>query len=61
MDKRRELRTDPSSIGGLTIELERVVEQLESDWRDRHRIGQKAAEDLHNLRVRAEKLLSNAA
>ena len=61
MDKRRELRPEPSPIGGLTTELERVVDQLESDWRDRHLIGRKAAEDLHNLRVRAEKLLSNAA
>jgi len=60
MDTNGELRTEPSPIGGLTTELQRVVDQLESDWRDRHRIGRQTADDLHELRMRAERLLSSS-
>ena len=61
MDKSADRRTEPAAIGNLAIELQRVVDQLEADWRQKHHIGRKAAEDLHDLRVRAESLFSNAA
>lgn len=50
----------PASIGSLAVELQRVVDQLESDWSDRHMIGRKTAQDLHDLRLRAELLLSES-
>ena len=68
METDGELRTEPltragwsSAIGGLTTELQHVVEQLEEDWQLRHRIRLNTAEDLHDLRLRAERLLSSSA
>lgn len=61
MNKSAERCTEPAAIGDLAIELQLVVDQLEENWRQRHRIDRKAAEELHDLRVRAESLFSNAA
>ena len=61
MDKSAEVRTEPMAIGNLVAELQRVVDQLEADWRELHQIDRKTAGDLHDLRVRAESLFSDAA
>ena len=68
MDTDGELRTEPltraggwSTIGGLAADLQRVVEQLEEDWQLRHRISRNAAEDLHDLRLRAKHILASSA
>lgn len=50
--------TASSSIASLTSELERLVERLEADWSSDRQISRRNAEDLHDLRVRAEQLLS---
>lgn len=65
-----ELRTEPAppaqaefcpAIGGLTSELQRVVEQLEADWRQHRSICRDTAAEIHALRVRAERLLSSSS
>jgi len=65
MDVNGELRTAgamgstaSSSIAALTGELELLVERLEADWSSDRQISHRDAEDLHGLRVRAERLLA---
>ena len=61
MDVNGELRTAStvtSSIAALTGELEQLVERLEADWSSGRQISPRNAEDLHELRVRAERLLA---
>ncbi len=65
MDVNGELRTAnatastaSSSIAALTGELEQLVERLEADWWSDRQISPLDAEDLHDLRVRAERLLA---
>ena len=48
----------PSSITVLAGELEQLVERLEAEWSSDRRITRRNAEDLHDLRVRAERLLA---
>ena len=68
MDIGDELRSEtlprPSTglppIAGLTAELQELVEQLEADWLNHRMIVRKASDDLHDLRMRAERLLSSA-
>ena len=66
MDVNGELRTanamaDASSIAALTGELERLVERLEADWSSDRQISLRDADDLHDLRVRAERLLAKTS
>lgn len=49
-----------SSIAALTGELEQLVERLEADWSNDRRISLRDAEDLHDLRVRAVRVLAKA-
>lgn len=65
MDVNGELRTadatagtTSSSIAALTGELAQFVERLEADWSSDRQTRRRAAEDLHDLRVRAERLLA---
>ena len=41
----------------LTAELHVLVDRLETDWRERRTIRRETADDLHDLRARAERLL----
>ena len=70
MDTVSELRTEtgqhPRTVGSLAIaalaaELQGLVEQLESDWREGRIIKRETVEDLHDLRARAGQLLDTVS
>ena len=54
------LRDDPDGISELAAELDRLVNQLETDWLERRIVRQDLADRLHALRDRAGRLFGDA-
>ena len=49
------------ALAALAAELQGLVEQLESDWRESRIIKRETVEDLHDLRDRARQLLDTVS
>ena len=48
---------DPLALTALTADLHALIDRLEADWRERRTIRRETADDLRDLRARAERLL----